>query len=202
MYRPKRKYKTCSDYIIEEHEVDNNYSHFAITLFRNTEKEVTLSGEQIAGTLLHDFGNFFAFSCETVVDFMYEYTRFVQLHTHDFERIYRALYTDYEPLENYDKHSTISNEGSAGAKSDDKPTVYGYQVADDTVNATGDNAFIPRDKSITSGTTETSNTMTEHTHGNIGVTQSADMARNEIMLRVQHNMINTICNMFAEMELI
>lgn len=198
---PTRNMKTCDYWINDEVMTTGNYSHFAITLFSGN-NTVTINGELIGRTLQHDYGNFLAYSCETLVDFMFEYTRFVQLHKHDFERIYKALYADYNPIENYNKISQISNNGSTGSKSDDKLTVTSYQVSDDTVNNTGDSAFIPRDKAITSGVTETSNILRENTHGNIGVTKSTDMIHDEINLRVNNNFVKTICNMFAEMELI
>lgn len=203
MYIPHKNYRTCESYISEEHETDPTFSHFAIVLFSgDTEKETTFSGELIARTLLHDFGGFYAYSCDTVVDFMYEWTRFKQLHTHDFERIYTALYADYSPIENYDKFSVIDNEGSTGSDAENPVTVSMKQVTDDTVNSTGDAAYIPQGQTITTGKNEVNNTMTEHTHGNIGVTKATDMIFDEIKLRVQNNMVNTICNMFAEMELI
>ena len=175
---------------------------YNITLFRNTEKEVIISGFDIAHTLLHDYAHFRAYSVETYVEWIFEWTRFVRIHTHDLERIYTALYTEYLPLENYDKNSTITNVGSTGANAENPFTTRLYQVSDDTVNNSGDSAFIPQTKTTSEGKTDTSNTMTEHTHGNIGVTKSTDMLRDEVLTRIQYSLIETIVRMFAEMELI
>lgn len=175
---------------------------YNITLFRNTEKEVIISGFDIAHTLLHDYAHFRAYSVETYVEWIFEWTRFVRIHTHDLERIYTALYTEYSPLENYDKNSTITNVGSTGANSENPFTTRLYQVSDDTVNNTGDDAFIPQTKTTSEGKTDTNNTMTEHTHGNIGVTKSTDMLRDEVVTRIQYSLIETIVRMFADMELI
>ncbi len=166
----------------------------------DTEKETTFSGELIARTLLHDFGGFFAYSCDTVVDFMYEWSRCKQLHTHDFERIYTALYADYSPIENYDKYSVIENEGSTGSNAENPVTVSVSQVTDDTIAT--QTPYLPQGQTVTTGKNEIEGTTTEHTHGNIGVVKATDMIFDEIKLRVQNNMVNTICNMFAEMELI
>lgn len=198
---PTRGMKTCEYWINEEVITTGNFNNFAIVLFSGDDT-VTLNGETIGRTLIHDYGNFKAFSCETIVDFMFEYTRFKQIHKHDLERIYTALTAMYSPIENYDKHSEIENDGNTGANPDNPFTTRVYQVSDDTVNGTGDAAFIPQAKTTTQGKTDTYNKMTEHTHGNIGVTKSADMVLSEIQLRVQHNMIETVCRMFAEMELI
>lgn len=175
---------------------------YNIVLFRNKENETTISGYDIIHTMLHDYGKFYAYSVETYVEWVFEWERFARIHSHDFERIYTALFTDYNPLENYDKNSTITNVGSTGANAENPYTTKMYQVSDDTVNNSGDNAYIPQGKTTTEGKTDTTNTMTEHTHGNIGVTKSVDMVLSELDLRVNKNMIETIVRMFAEMELI
>lgn len=194
--------KPLEHWLNEEMILTGNTNHFKITLFANTEKETVLSGDDIFYTLMHDYSKFHAYSAETLVDFMFDWNRFVRIHTHDFERMYTALTADYSPIENYDKYSTITNNGSTGANPQDPFITRTYQVADDTINNTGDNVFIPQNKVATEGKTDTSNTMVEHTHGNIGVTKSSDMVRDEIALRTQYNLIESICRMYAEMELI
>lgn len=189
--------QTVSYWINQMTSVDTT---FKIDLFTGTDGAVTISGQDIADTLYHDYGNFYAYSCESLVDFIFEYTRFKRIHLHDFERIYKALYTNYEPLENYNKQSTISDSGTSGADAEHPFTSYAYQVADDTVS--NQNPYIPQTKVTTDGLTTSTNTRTENTHGNIGVTKSTDMLRDEINTRVQHNMIETVVRMFAEMELI
>lgn len=194
--------KPLEHWLNEEMLLTGNTNHFKITLFANSENETVLSGDDIFYTLMHDYSKFHAYSAETLVDFMFDWNRFVRIHTHDFERMYTALTAEYSPIENYDKNSTITNNGSTGANPQDPFITRTYQVADDTINNTGDNVFIPQNKVATQGKTDTSNTMTEHTHGNIGVTKSSDMVRDEIALRTQYNLIESICRMYAEMELI
>lgn len=194
--------ETLEHWLNEEMTLTGNTNHFKITLFDNAENETVISGDDIFYTLMHDYSKFHVYSAETLIDFMFDWNRFVRIHTHDFERMYTALMSDYNPIENYDKHSEITNNGSTGANADSPFTTRTYQVSDDTVNETGDGAFIPQTKVSTEGKTDTSNTMNEHTHGNIGVVQSTDMVRNEIALRTQYNLIESICRMYAEMELI
>lgn len=194
--------KPLEHWLNEEFTLTGNTNHFKITLFANAENETILSGDDIFYTLMHDYSKFHVYSAETLVDFMFDWNRFVRIHTHDFERMYTALTAEYNPIENYDKNSTITNNGSTGANPEKPFVTRTYQVADDTVNNNGDSAFIPQNKVATEGKTDTTNTMNEHTHGNIGVTKSSDMVRDEVTLRTQYNLIETICRMYAEMELI
>lgn len=189
--------QTVSYWINQMTSVDTT---FKIDLFAGTENAVTISGQDIADTLYHDYGNFYAYSCESLVDFIFEYTRFKRIHLHDFERIYKALYTDYEPLDNYNKHSVITDVGDSGADTNNPYTSYSYQVADDTVN--NNNPYIPQTKVTTEGKTVSNNTRTENTSGNIGVTTSMAMLTEELNGRVKFNFIETVVRMFAEMELI
>lgn len=194
--------ETLEHWLNEEFTLTGNTTPFKITLFANSENETILSGDDIFYTLMHDYSKFHVYSAETLVDFMYDWNRFVRIHTHDFERMYTALTAMYNPIENYDKNSTITNNGSTGSNPENPFVTRTYQVADDTVNNSGDSAFLPQNKVATEGKTDTSNTMTEHTHGNIGITKSSDMVRDEIALRTQYSLIETICRMYAEMELI
>lgn len=194
-------YKTLNYWIMLDRSVSTD-DNFKITLFSGTEKEVEIDGLTITDTLDHDYGSYLVYKCENHTDFIHEWNRYVNIHQHDFERMYTALYSEYNPIENYDKNSTITNNGSTGANPENPFVTRTYQVADDTVNNNGDSAYIPQNKVATEGKTDTSNTMTEHTHGNIGVTKSSDMVRDEVALRTQYNLVETICRMYAEMELI
>lgn len=192
-------FKTLNYWIMLDRSVSTD-DNFKITLFPDTENSVEIDGTIITDTLDHDYGNYKVYKCENHTDFVYEWARFVSVHQHDFERIYTALYTDYNPLENYDKHSTITDDGETGASSNAPLISLGYQVADDTVNT--QTPYIPENKAETYGKTEIDNERTEYTHGNIGVVKSTDMLRDEILTRIQHNFIDTVCRLYAELELI
>lgn len=194
-------YKPLSHWIMWDKELSIENT-FDLTLFDGAENETTIDGELIENTLNHDYGEFTMYKCESYPEFVAEWERFRDVHIHDFERMYTALFKNYDPLENYDKNSTIINNGSTGANAENPFVTRTYQVADDTVNNSGDSAFIPQNKVATEGKTDTSNTMTEYTHGNIGVTKSTDMLRDECDTRIQYNLINIVCRMFADEELI
>lgn len=192
-------FQTLNHWIIWDKELSIENT-FDITLFSGAENETTIDGELIENTLDHDYGDFIMYKCENYADFTAEVARFISVHTHDFERMYTALYKNYDPLENYDKHSIITDDGETGAPSNAPITVESFQVADDTVNSV--TPYIPESKALTHGKTEIDNERTEYTHGNIGVTKSTDMLRDEVETRIQYNLITAICRMFADEELI
>ena len=192
-------YKTLNYWITWDRElaIENT---FDLTLFEDAENETTIDGELIENTLDHDYGNFTMYKCESYAQFIAEWERFRGVHMHDFERMYTALYKNYDPLENYDKHSLIVDDGETGAPSSAPLISLGYQVADDTVNS--QTPYIPENKAETYGKTEIDNERTEYTHGNIGVTKSTDMLRDEVETRINYNFITALCRMFADEELI
>lgn len=174
--------------------------NFKITLFPGTENAVEIDGDDITDTLDHDYGNYTVIKCENHTDFLFEWNRFVRIHQHDFERMYTALYAEYNPIENYNKNSTIVDDGETGATAAAPITSIIEQVADDTV--TSENPYIPQNKTQSYGKTENNNTRTENTHGNIGVMTNQAMITDEIMLRLRMNMVDTICRAYANLELI
>ena len=193
------EYKTLDHWLQLDTSVAPNNT-FNLTLFSGKENETTRDGELIENTLNHNYGRFTVYNIESYSEFVAEWTRFKSVHLHEFERMYTALYTDYNPIENYDKHSEIVDDGETGAPSNSPITANMYQVSDDTVNA--QSPFIPQGKTETSGKTEIDNTRTEHTHGNIGITKSTDMVMDEINARIQYDFVNIVCRMFADEELI
>lgn len=192
-------YKPLSHWIMWDKELSTENT-MDITLFSGTEKETTLDGELIEDTLNHDYGAFTVYKVESYAQWLAEWERFRDVHIRDFERMHLALFKDYDPLENYDKHSQIVDDGETGAPSSAPITTESYQVADDTVNS--ETPYIPESKATTSGKTEIDNERTEHTHGNIGITKSTDMLRDEVETRILYNLITTICRMYADEELI
>ena len=173
---------------------------FKIVLFSGKDNETEISGYDIMYTMLHDYGNFTCYSAETAVDFAFDWQRFVRIHTHDFERMYTALYAEYNPIENYNKISTIEDDGETGAPSAEPITSIIEQVADDTVST--QNPYIPQNRTTSYGKTKNNNTRTENTHGNIGVMTNQSMISDEWSMRLRMNMVETICRAYANMELI
>lgn len=126
---------------------------------------------------------------------------------HEFERIYRALNEDYNPLHNYDRHEeyTDKTERKAGG------SVTTNQPQDATeelrVSAYNSASYEPDRKSFTNAGTvksESENgengtiTHDAHLYGNIGVTTSAAMALEETRLRAENNMYAVVADIFAK----
>lgn len=126
---------------------------------------------------------------------------------HEFERIYRALNEDYNPLHNYDRHEeyTDKTERKAGG------SVTTNQPQDATeelrVSAYNSASYEPDRKSFTNAGTvksESENgengtiTHDAHLYGNIGVTTSAAMALEETRLRADNNMYAVVADIFAK----
>ena len=126
---------------------------------------------------------------------------------HEFERIYRALSEDYNPLHNYDRHEeyTDKTERKAGG------SVTTNQPEDATeelrVSAYNSSVYEPDRKSFTNAGTvksESENgengtiTHDAHLYGNIGVTTSAAMALEETRLRAENNMYAVVADIFAK----
>ena len=126
---------------------------------------------------------------------------------HEFERIYRALNEDYNPLHNYDRHEeyTDKTERKAGG------SVTTNQPQDATeelrVSAYNSASYEPDRKSFTNAGTvksESENgengtiTHDAHLYGNIGVMTSAAMALEETRLRSENNMYAVVADIFAK----
>lgn len=86
---------------------------------------------------------------------------------HEWERIYRTLTEDYNPLHNYDRHEEWDEDVSSSGH------------ASTSVNGFNDVADRDSSESRASGTQRHSG----HLYGNIGVTESTTMAQNELNFR-------------------
>ena len=86
-----------------------------------------------------------------------------------FNRMYATTTAEYNPIENYDRHSVITRdvEGSSGSESIGAQTSFNSGEFADTDKSTGE--------SSSSG----SETATDYTHGNIGVTSSQELLQQE-----------------------
>lgn len=104
-----------------------------------------------------------------------------------YQRMYDALQIEYEPLNNYDKLSTITETNSGtdtttlGAKSGDTTDkLWGFNSSSDNIVSKSDSNTLAATDTLQHGhkiVTE------EETHGNIGVTSSQDMLTQEIKVR-------------------
>jgi len=85
------------------------------------------------------------------------------------KRMYQTLKAEYNPLENYNKTSTITDSGNADNTHSNVPSdsIIEKETSKDVIN--------------------NSNTRTETTRGNIGVTTSQQMLESEMELRMRYN---------------
>lgn len=139
-----------------------------------------------------------------------------------FAKWYETLYTEYNPLHNFDRHEEYTDDI---AENEDINKIESV-LADDTSNSSGTgntnnlksaydaNNYVPHDNSnsITSGS-NTSNSTTNvngsqdrdlvrqikhdaHLYGNIGLTTSQQMASDEVHLRLDYNIYELITDLF------
>lgn len=158
--------------------------------------DTLISSEIILGALQQKYGSFEIMHGDDTESRIVYWENFVARYIHAFKRIYDTLATEYLPLENYDKISEITTNGNSSLQSS----------SENTAQATTEESQTWRNTDKANGTSNTNgtstNTTTEHTHGNIGVTTNAQMAIGEISLRTEHNLTDIIVSMYADMELI
>ena len=145
-------------------------------------------------------------------------------HRWNIERLINLIKTSYSPLENYDRHESLSrskndsrNRSENRSQSyDENGTVITNEETERTVAAFNTSEYTPADKTLhdgrtetttegsTSGTTagtETGNeaeTATNYIHGNIGVTTTQEMFTAELELLGGFNAYTYIVDKFAK----
>lgn len=130
---------------------------------------------------------------------------------HEFERIYRALTEDYNPLHNYDRHEEYTDTTERNGGGTVTTTQPESATEESRVAAYNSDSYEP-DRKTFSNTgkvlSESENgetgTITHDAHlfGNIGVVTSAAMALEETRLRSTNNLYGVISGIFAEELLI
>ena len=147
----------------------------------------------------------------TILDyFKYNYSQFSSIHSknstdfsnhfkyfltcNDIDRIYNALSSTYNVLDNYNRIETTNINTSATVQSDINAVSTSYETTENSAD------FNPVSKNETNGG-KTSNSGTSSTetniHGNIGVTTNQQMLESEILLRMKYNLCKLICDDFA-----
>ena len=110
------------------------------------------------------------------------------------KRILDALDLEYNPIENYDRHEKITRAQDTGG------TVTGTGHATDDLSAFNSGAYVKNtqadNKNETKSTGTENETMTNETHGNIGVTTSQQMLTSEIELR-RYNLLEWIVDKYS-----
>lgn len=128
----------------------------------------------------------------------------------NFERIAAALNAEYNPIHNYDKTETwTENETNENNRELTNNTVYSQdETNENQVSAYNESDYQPDSKNILDSDSTTNietseeenkerqNTKTGRVYGNIGVTQSSEMVQNELDLRTNQNLYHILSEMF------
>lgn len=124
---------------------------------------------------------------------------FTKSRIHAWERMFRALTAEYNPIWNKDGtiEETVKTDGSGrtdstyGSKTDGYVTAWNDDVPKQNVRDTSDSSG-----NTNTNTTENQNTIRKE-YGNIGVTKSSELVRDEVILRASYDMTHLIV---AEMK--
>lgn len=133
---------------------------------------------------------------------------YIKRRKRSYDRIAVALYTDYSPIDNYDKHSDITTKNpevsttnviasrtdssTLGTRTThNKETAYNDLTPKEAEQIIQDGVT---DSATRGGGTDTSTIsahnieVTEYTHGNIGVEKSSNIAKEEINFRIAYDL--------------
>ena len=128
----------------------------------------------------------------------YSITNFFKRRYSQYARMYEALITQYNALENYDRIENTRDDNTSKSHSSSKSSSRG------SVSAFNSSSFEPNNMTSGDGSSDANGeghiTHTSHVHGNIGVTTSAQMLRGELEIRT-YDIYKTIAMEF-ERELL
>lgn len=184
----------------------NNYKHLTVDYvisnltpsdkakfnIKNGDETIATSTD-ILNYMLYTYGSFEIVDRD-IATFISHWTTFTAIHNHEFNRIYNTLYQEYDPLANYDKHSTITTNGSTSSNSSGGITAYETTENDSTQVETG------KTDNSASANVENSNTVTETTTGNIGTMTTGYMLSEEITNRLKYSFIPIVVDKFADSD--
>lgn len=172
--------KTPDNYTIQLSFTDNNDTH-----------TLTISGDDFLNTILLHYSFFHFVHIKNETDFNNYFNLFKTYNIENMNRLYFALYKTYNPVENYDKHSTITNTPN---KNGVDMTTENKDLIETTMTKTNEITV--------HGNRDLQGETIEYTHGNIGITKSTDMINDEISTRMTNNLLRCIIDMFVKSEII
>lgn len=125
-------------------------------------------------------------------------------------RIYAAITEEYDPLHNFDRYeeytdnedTTDNNTRTLNTTNDQDSEIT------NTISADNSSSYVPDNKQVGDVTTTDSGTIGDvgtgsrdlehegHLYGNIGVTKSQDMLKDEINIRMIYNLYSPLCGLF------
>lgn len=160
---------------------------------------LTVQGSQVVYCLLKSYSTFNFVHIANKTDFLTDYASFKAINQHNYNKIAQALYTEYNPIENYDRYedsytdtNTTTPAGSTIMTSESD--AYDTSTTKNTVTTT---------TSYGAGTnTQTSSYSDEkHIHGNIGVAETSQIIKHEIEMRVSNSLANIIAKEYGRTEI-
>lgn len=160
---------------------------------------VTVTGSQVVYTILKSYSTFNFVHFNTKTDFLVDYASFKAINQKSFDNIAQALYTTYNPIENYDRYedeytdkSTTTPAGSTIMTSESD--AYDTSSTKNTVTTT---------TGYGAGTkTEVQTDSAEkHIHGNIGVAETSQIILHEIQMRMACALAEIITKHYALKEI-
>lgn len=190
MYIARKSHKTINQFFdsITESQLDN----FNIL----KDNVVIVSGNTIKLTLKQLYGKFEIIHSESIEETIGYWNNFKTVYRQSFIRMYEALTADYSPVENYSKISSVTTTGTSSATTNTNVT--NKETTEDSATF-HDTSFSDSDNTVNANS---NNTVTENTHGNIGVKSNMDFITEEIKGRKEMALAKIICELYSEMELI
>lgn len=187
-----KRYACVKDIIAEL--VTGDITSFAITATyteNNTLHTKTITGAQFISALKFNYSYFHFVHINNVATFIDYFNHFIAANSENINRIFFALYKEYNPVENYDKISEIKNTPN---KNGVDMTTKAKNLIETTMTDVAETTVI--------GNALLQSETTEHTHGNIGTMKATDLINDEIETRMTTNLTHAIVNMFARGEII
>lgn len=190
MIKHARNYASVND-VVKSLETPDNYKIQLSFTENNDAHTLTISGKDFLDALLLYYSFFRFVHIKNETDFTNYFNLFKSYNIENINRLYFALYKTYNPVENYDKHSTITNTPN---KNGVDMTTENKDLIETTMTKTNEVTV--------HGNRDLQGETIEYTHGNIGTTKSTDMINDEIFTRMTHNLLRCIIDMFAKSEII
>lgn len=191
MIKPKHNLVTVDGILNQIPAETTDYTITVSYTENGTTKSKFIFSKDFLSALKFNYSYFHFAHIKTVSDFKEYFDCWLMSNQENINRIYQALFHDYNPVENYDKYSDITA----------TPNVNGVDVETQNSNLI-ETSMTLTDKSIVKGNANLQSSSTEHTHGNIGVTESSALISHEIQLRLNTNLYHAIVNSFARGEII
>lgn len=150
---------------------------------------VVVSGTDVVNTLTFEYSTFHVINANTAASFVKLFTFFKNKYVHEFDRVAKDLYAEFNVLENYDRFedTTVNTTADNNSSSVNQETTNDSTSWNDTAKVTA------------SGSGSSSGNTVSHVHGNIGTTKATDMINDDIRLRLEYNMVDVVMNKFRDM---